>query len=298
MFSFKVIEYGCGYNLLYMSKKSKLEQFKIEVINRYLNNEHASVLGEEFGLTGSAVISFLKKNGVIVRAPKEANAIRIATENKIRSKQKYKKCTKCNIEKPLTNKFFYNRAHKTKFSPMCKICGSIYNSLYHCNNKEKVSKQNQEYKKNNIEKINLYKRMYNKQKYHADPNNKIRTVISKAIRQGLIRQDSSKCGGLCMDFLQFTIEELKRHLESKFESWMNWSNYGPYRKTWDDNNQLTWTWQIDHIIPHSMFIYNSMQDNEFKKCWSIENLRPLCSKQNCIDGVLRLRHLNILKEII
>ena len=87
------------------------------------------------------------------------------------------------------------------------------------------------------------------------------------------------------------MDELKSHLEQQFESWMNWKNYGKYNKnTWNDNDQLTWTWQIDHIIPHSTFNYESMEDEEFKKCWSLDNLRPYSSKQNFLDGVMRVRH--------
>ena len=66
---------------------------------------------------------------------------------------------------------------------------------------------------------------------------------------------------------------------------MNWENHGIYdSETWDDNDQSTWTWQIDHIIPHSKFNYHSMKDKEFLECWDLKNLRPLSSKQNIIDG--------------
>ena len=46
-------------------------------------------------------------------------------------------------------------------------------------------------------------------------------------------------------------------------------------KTWNDNDQSTWTWNIDHIIPQSTLPYTSMDDEIFKKCWALENLRPL-----------------------
>ena len=28
-----------------------------------------------------------------------------------------------------------------------------------------------------------------------------------------------------------------------------------------------------------------MEDDNFKKCWALENLRPLSAKQNIVDGV-------------
>jgi hypothetical protein len=61
-------------------------------------------------------------------------------------------------------------------------------------------------------------------------------------------------------------------------------------KIWDDNDKSTWKWQIDHIIPHSTFKYASMEDEEFKKCWALSNLRPYSAKLNVIEGASRIRH--------
>lgn len=71
---------------------------------------------------------------------------------------------------------------------------------------------------------------------------------------------------------------------SQFEPWMTWGNHGRYSKLWNDNDSLTWTWQIDHIISQSKLPYTSMTDENFKKCWALENLRPLSAKQNIIKG--------------
>ena len=71
-------------------------------------------------------------------------------------------------------------------------------------------------------------------------------------------------------------------------TWDNWSRYNP--ETWDDNDPSTWTWQVDHLKPHSTFNYDSMEHPDFKKCWALENLRPLSAKQNVLDGITRSRH--------
>lgn len=72
---------------------------------------------------------------------------------------------------------------------------------------------------------------------------------------------------------------------------MNWYNYGIYNKNiWDDNDKTTWRWQLDHIIPHSLFKYTSMEDNAFKQCWALTNLRPYSAKNNILDGAKRVRH--------
>lgn len=83
-------------------------------------------------------------------------------------------------------------------------------------------------------------------------------------------------------YINYSIEELKLHLESKFDNNMSWINYGIY-------------WHIDHIIPQSCLPYTSMSDDNFKKCWALDNLRPLEAKQNMLDGSTRIRH-KILEE--
>jgi hypothetical protein len=60
---------------------------------------------------------------------------------------------------------------------------------------------------------------------------------------------------------------------------MTWENRGIYKANeWDDNNKSTWKWQLDHIIPQSDLPYTSMDDENFKKCWSLDNLRALSSE--------------------
>ena len=94
----------------------------------------------------------------------------------------------------------------------------------------------------------------------------------------------------CLKHLGYTIQQLKEHIENQFEPWMNWDNWGVYRKsTWDDNDPSTWTWQIDHIISCSKLKFTSYFDENFKECWALKNLRPLSSKQNLLDGCRRVR---------
>lgn len=70
--------------------------------------------------------------------------------------------------------------------------------------------------------------------------------------------------------LPYTLEELKKHLENQFEDWMTWDNYGE--------------WHLDHIIPQSSFKFTNMQQEEFLKCWSLSNLRPLSKIENLKKG--------------
>jgi hypothetical protein len=78
---------------------------------------------------------------------------------------------------------------------------------------------------------------------------------------------------------------------------MNWSNWGKYvKKSWDDNDQATWKWQLDHIRPQSDFTCISMEEDSFQQCWALSNLRPYSAKQNNIDGGSRVRHSTNKKE--
>jgi len=43
-------------------------------------------------------------------------------------------------------------------------------------------------------------------------------------------------------------------------------------------------WNIDHIIPQSELLYKSLDDENFKKCWALENLRPLEIIENIKKG--------------
>ena len=102
---------------------------------------------------------------------------------------------------------------------------------------------------------------------------------------------SSKMGQATWKEMPYTPQVLMGHLEQQFVEHMVWEKWGVYDpKTHDDNDPATWTWHIDHIIPLSDLPHTSMQDENFKKAWALENLRPLWSKQNVLDGARRTRH--------
>ena len=202
-------------------------------------------------------------------------------------KQKYyKKYQNIFLEK--SKAYYKNNKEKIK----------AYSKQYIVDNKEAIQKVKKQHYINNIKEYKKYNKQYraeNKKKRNEhekhrkliDPNYKLRKNISIFINGSIKKNYLS-----IKKYLPYTIEELKDHLEQQFESWMTWSNWGRYdTNTWKDDDQSTWTWQIDHIIPHSTFNYTSMEDEEFKKCWSLNNLRPLSAKQNHMDGVKRTRHI-------
>ena len=73
-----------------------------------------------------------------------------------------------------------------------------------------------------------------------------------------------------MDKLGCSFEEFKIYLESKFEDWMTWKNYGKY------NGELNYGWDIDHIIP----LASAETEEEVLILNNYSNLQPLCSYTN------------------
>jgi len=68
----------------------------------------------------------------------------------------------------------------------------------------------------------------------------------------------------------YSLKELIEHLEKQFTNGMAWDNYGCGMGKW----------HIDHIIPKAVFGYNSSSDLDFRRCWTLSNLRPMWGKDN------------------
>lgn len=162
---------------------------------------------------------------------------------------------------------------------------------YQVDNKDAISEYQHSYYQEHKEQLNSYHGEYLKNKRQEDSSFALRSDVSRVIGYYLTKNGSSKNGSSISKYLPYSFEELKVHLETQFEPWMTWDNRGIYNsETWDDNNSATWKWQLDHIIPQSDLPYSSMEDDNFKKCWALCNLRPLSAKQNMIDGSTRIRH--------
>lgn len=226
-------------------------------------------------------------------------------------------CKGCNIEKSIYEFSIDNHLKTTNRRGKCKHCVNQYHRERHSKNREKVlarrkelrdknPEKHREYHKNyreeNYEKSKKYQREYvranrnmhneyRRKRKETDLNYKVRICISGQIRDALKKRKINKNGESVFKFLPYSLEALVKHIESQFEPWMSWDKWGLYNsEIWDDNDSSTWTFHIDHIIPQSEFNYTSTQDEEFKKCWALENLRPYSSKQNLLDGLFRTRH--------
>lgn len=215
-------------------------------------------------------------------------------------------CSRCKEEKD-TEKFRRHKNTKDGLNCWCKDCEKEYNKEYREKNKIKLKEKSQKYYQENISKIkkrvseyqksdkgkkikrksnaryrksdkakNVRKRWIDKNRDKLNENRrknydkrKLNHNVSQAIRDS-IREN--KNGKHWEELVDFTLDELKEHLEKQFKEGMSWDNYGRYG------------WHIDHIKPVSSFNVNSYEDEEFKECWCLENLQPLWAEENLKKG--------------
>ncbi len=273
-------------------------------------------LREEEGLDLRTIAKIVKADRWTVTAFLKKN--NISTDRIIPKQEKVhnKCCAKCNITKDISefreyqykDRIYYGncwdcdlkdsrdyyKINQEKILEKCKIeywknrdKYLLDNKIWRENNKEYL----REYHLKNIERRRLTFNAWARHKRKTNPAYKLREIVSGQISSALKKNDSSKNNESCLKYLPYSIQELRQHLESQFEPWMTWENHGKYEiDKWDDNDSSTWKWQIDHIIPHSDLPYTTMEDENFKICWNLNNLRPLNAKINVFEGTRRTRH--------
>jgi len=185
-------------------------------------------------------------------------------------------CIKCLVEKNI-NEFDF-RLDTKKFRNICKCCRKLRMSESYINNKEKYKTKNKNYykenkesirvtqqkwKNENIQKLKLYHRNYEKNREKIDEGFKLRKRISSRIKLSLKRAGIKK--SLKTDsLLGCSPDECRKWLENKFTAGMSWDNYGE--------------WHIDHIIPCISFDLTNKEQQ--KMCFHYTNLQPLWAIDN------------------
>jgi len=207
----------------------------------------------------------------------KCNEVKLITEYHKNGKYYYSICKQCKREYRVEN---YEREseirkqrdeiNKDKINEQKREYrkGDVYKQ-YRINNTEKYKEYNIEYYKNNKDKVNKQKLEYIKNKYK---NNEL-FRLSQNIRRGIslsFKKNGFTKKSRTYEILGCTYEEFKVHIESLWQPWMNWDNYGLY------NGELNYGWDIDHIIPSS----SSESEEDIIKLNHHTNLQPLCSKVN------------------
>ena len=187
-------------------------------------------------------------------------------------------CSKCKAKKPLSE-FFARKARSNGCGVMswCKKCFNEYIKQDHKDNPGRRSKIKKRFRAKHLEQCRAEKKLWCKNnpekcrvtckraktKYRSTPTGIINTSIGNGIRKSLVRNKNlyhwEKLAG-------YTVEELRKHLESKFTDGMTWENYGK--------------WHIDHVFPLSRLYIDGVDDPTFKFAWSLKNLQPLWAIDN------------------
>jgi hypothetical protein len=135
---------------------------------------------------------------------------------------------------------------------------------YRLENSEKIK----EYKDKNKEYLKEYNKEYWNKRLKEDDLFRLKSILRKRI--GCLLKNKSKS---TEEIIGCSFEEFKNYLESKFEDWMNWENYGLY------SGEYKFGWDIDHIKPLS----SAKNEEEIYELFFFKNLQPLCSRENRYD---------------
>lgn len=176
-----------------------------------------------------------------------------------------KTCNKCKQSFCFDN-FYKNKLGKNGLMARCKPCAKNDINKWQKQNKEKVRELNRintlNWRKNNKEKLNANSRIKDVERRKTDINYKLRKNLRVRLYSAI--KNNTKTGSAVSD-LGCTIEQLKIHLEQKFQPGMTWDNYGE--------------WHIDHIYPLSK-VDLTIREELLKVC-NFNNLQPLWAKENC-----------------
>lgn len=205
---------------------------------------------------------------------------------------KTKICNKCKQEKS-TGEFCRDKSYRDGFTSWCKQCHAEYIKKWCKNNLKKVKELRRKWKeanpkyrekysekekayakqygKDNPEKVKLFQKIWlkNNPNYHKermreklknDPSFKLNSSMSTAIRVSL---KGDKNGAHWEDLVNYTVLDLKKHLESTMPKGYTWNDY------------LSGELHLDHKIPISIFNINGVKSKGFKACWALENLQFL-----------------------
>ena len=205
-----------------------------------------------------------------------------------------KKCTKCKIQKELTE-FYKNKDAKDGLIGDCKSCRKEYDKERYKANKERIKEQVKEHYQANKERKKEYyqankerKKEYRKEYYEAnkerikefykeyskeyqkerrkvDPlfkmTHNLRVRTSQAFKNNGYTKNTKT-----QEMLGVNWGICKAHIERQFTKGMSWSNYG--------------NWHIDHIIP----LASANTEQELKKLCHYSNLQPLWEADNLIKS--------------
>ena len=207
-----------------------------------------------------------------------------------------KRCSKCRKLKSINE--FYKRKDNNKYRNECKSCQNLLNKQWRKNKPGYTKEQSKKWRAENPIKANAickkYRDSHKKERYitctnwrlnNTDKANEIQKRcytkrrktpkgnldhrMGVAIRESLKEMKNSR---KWENLVGYMVKDLRKHLENLFKDDMNWERF------------LKGEIHIDHIIPQSLWKFDSYNDREFKQCWALANLQPLWASENWSKG--------------
>lgn len=108
-------------------------------------------------------------------------------------------------------------------------------------------------------------------RFNEDPTRRLSKRMTSMIAFAL---RGAKAWRSWKSMVDYSVDDLKRHIERQFQKGMTWENMGQ--------------WHIDHIVPLREFSFSTPEDPDFRAAWALTNLRPLWRSENCAKGGRRL----------
>lgn len=197
-----------------------------------------------------------------------------------------KVCSKCNLEKELTD---FNKMSKVKCGvrSQCRECQTTLSKKYRTENKEKIKEYNTKWNSENKDYYKEYFEQYYIVNHEKEKNRKLEWNRSnkgyfneyqkKRKKEDVLFKIISDMRNSVNRYLKYKSkhtfeivgcnpEFLKKHLEVQFIDGMSWDNRSE--------------WHIDHIIPLS----SAKTEEELYKLCHYSNLQPLWAGDNLSKG--------------
>jgi hypothetical protein len=171
-----------------------------------------------------------------------------------------KRCGECRIKVQRIRNRNWQEANREQFQ------ASVRESCrkWRKNNPAAKRAADRRYRTKDLESVRSNQRRYENERYRTDPEYRLRRILRARVAKAL---EGSRAGSAVRD-LGCTVQEFRRHLESKFLPSM----------TWDKRSE----WHIDHIKPLASF---DLTDREqFLEACHYSNMQPLWAFDNQSKG--------------
>lgn len=202
-----------------------------------------------------------------------------------------KVCCGCGTEKPADSAHYYFRKLSSGSripTSHCKECKAVYCKNRYDKNRDQILARSKElrdaetpeqkarrakrgaafYAWEKVERPeNLRERRRRANfKTRSSLEGRLRARVTTAIHNALTKGVAGRKTAKTFQLVGWDIEQLRAHLEERFEDGMSWDNMSE--------------WEIDHVFPAKLYHIESDTCEEFRSLWRLKNLAPLWRVDN------------------